>query len=99
MDVRLGELWYGGAWNVHRGLAPDGQRVVVTIVDPPPSDAVLAGLALPFDGIARLRGVSPAPGGGVAIIEDDPGGWTIGELRWPLPIDEVIRAGLALARL
>ena len=99
---RLGELLHDGAWRVHRGNAADGSRVIITIVSPPTPPPVLAALALPFEGIPPLRATVPiaaAHHDALAIVEAEPEGWRIGDLRWPMPVEEVIRVGIDLARV
>lgn len=99
---RLGELLHDGAWSVHRGNAADGSRVIITIVSPPPPPDVVAALALPFEGIPPLRALVPiadAQRDALAIVEAEPEGWRVGDLRWPMPIDEVVRVGLDLSRV
>lgn len=100
--VRITEELASGTWNVYRGHAADGARVIVTVVAPPPPATTLTELALPFAGIPELRAVVPiadAHHDALAIVETEPRGYRIGDLRWPLPIDEVITVGLDLARL
>jgi hypothetical protein len=75
---RITEKLYDGSWQVCRGLAPDGGRVLVTVTTPPPPADVLAALA---------------------VIESEPAGTAVADLRWPLPISEVVSVGLDLARL
>jgi serine/threonine protein kinase len=94
---RVTELLQGGEWNVYRSQSATGARALVTIVQPPPPPPVLEALALPFTGIPKLIASVPVDNG-LALIEAEPGGWRISDLRWPLPVDEVIRIGLDIAR-
>ncbi|MCW5804214.1 MAG: serine/threonine protein kinase [Deltaproteobacteria bacterium] len=92
---RITERLHAGAWDVYRAQGTAGAALVTVTATPPPG---LAALGLPFPGIPELVGTAEV-GGRAALVEREPRGWTIGELKWPLPIDEVITVGLDLARL
>src|SRR5688572_10420332 len=99
---RITEAFAEGTRSVYRGLGPAGERAIMTVASPPTPDDVTRKLALPLEGSLPLRRVEatteherPAS----AVIETEPRGYLIGDLKWPLPIDEVITVSLDLARL
>jgi len=88
----VSEQLHAGAWDIYRGHG-SGARVIVTVAK---------GGAVPelpaIDGIARILAAEEHDNT-LVMIEREPSGWRIGDLKWPLPIDEVITVGLDLARL
>jgi hypothetical protein len=98
---RITELLHGGTWDVYRGERGGTRAIVTTMYKQPPA-GVLDALALPFEGILPLIGtevLEKNDATGFAIIEREPAGWRICDLKWPLPIAEVIAVGLDLARV